>query len=139
MKIDNEIQRFTDAPRAQLSTINPNGTPHLVPIVFAVAPTGDRIYTAIDWKPKTTQKLQRLENIHADPAVSLIVDHYSDDWSQLWWIRADGNARIVDAGSAEGTVGTDTLVAKYIQYTNNRPEGPVIVIDKLSWRSWSAS
>ena len=72
-------------------------------------------------------------------AVSLIVDHYSDDWSQLWWIRADGNARIVDAGSAEGTVGTDTLVAKYSQYKNNRPEGPVIVIDKLSWRSWSAS
>ena len=139
MKIDNEIQRFTDAPRAQLSTINPNGTPHLVPIVFAVAPTGDHIYTAIDWKPKTTQKLQRLENIHADPAVSLIVDHYSDDWSQLWWIRADGNARIVDAGSAEGTVGTDTFVAKYSQYKNNRPEGPVIVIDKLSWRSWSAS
>ncbi|AMY53211.1 TIGR03668 family PPOX class F420-dependent oxidoreductase [Rhodococcoides fascians] len=139
MKIDNEIQRFTDAPRAQLSTINPNGTPHLVPIVFAVAPTGDRIYTAIDRKPKTTQKLQRLDNIHADPAVSLIVDHYSDDWSQLWWIRADGNARIVDAGSAEGTVGTDTLVAKYSQYKNNRPEGPVIVIDKLSWRSWSAS
>ena len=139
MKIDNEIQRFADAPRAQLSTINPNGTPHLVPIVYAVAPTGDRIYTAIDWKPKTTQKLQRLDNIHADPAVSLIVDHYTDDWSQLWWIRADGNARIVDAGSAEGTVGTDTLVAKYSQYKNNRPEGPVIVIDKLSWRSWSAS
>jgi PPOX class probable F420-dependent enzyme len=139
VKIDNEIQRFTDSPRAQLSTVNPNGTPHMVPIVFAVAPTGDRIYTAIDWKPKTTQKLQRLENIHADPAVSLIVDHYSEDWSQLWWIRADGNARIVDAGSAEGTVGTDTLIAKYSQYKNNRPEGPVIVIDKLSWRSWSAS
>jgi PPOX class probable F420-dependent enzyme len=139
VKIDNEIQRFTDSPRAQLSTVNPNGTPHMVPIVFAVAPTGDRIYTAIDWKPKTTQKLQRLENIHADPAVSLIVDHYSEDWSQLWWIRADGNARIVVAGSAEGTVGTDTLVAKYSQYKNNRPEGPVIVIDKLSWRSWSAS
>lgn len=139
MKIDNEIQRFTDAPRAQLSTINPDGTPHLVPIVFAVAPTGDRIFTAIDWKPKTTQKLQRLDNIRADPAVSLIVDHYTDDWSQLWWIRADGNAHIADSSSTEGTLATDTLVAKYSQYENNRPNGPVIIIEKLSWRSWSAS
>ena len=139
MKIDNEIQRFTDAPRAQLSTINPNGTPHLVPIVFAVADAGDRIFTAIDWKPKTTQKLQRLDNIRADPAVSLIVDHYTDDWSQLWWIRADGNAHITESSSTEGTLALNALVAKYSQYKNNRPEGPVIIIEKLSWRSWSAS
>lgn len=139
MKIDDELQRFTDAPRAQLSTINPDGTPHLVPIVFAVADTGDRIFTAIDWKPKTTQKLQRLDNIRADPAVSLIVDHYSDDWSQLWWIRADGNAHIAESSSTDGTAAIDALVAKYSQYKNNRPGGPVIIIEKLSWRSWSAS
>ncbi|QII04129.1 TIGR03668 family PPOX class F420-dependent oxidoreductase [Rhodococcoides fascians A25f] len=139
MKIDNEVQRFTDAPRAQLSTINPDGTPHLVPIVFAVTDTGDRIVTAIDWKPKTTQKLQRLDNIRADSAVSLIVDHYTDDWSQLWWIRADGNAHIAESSSTDGTAAIDALVAKYSQYKNNRPEGPVIIIEKLSWRSWSAS
>ncbi|MCZ4517222.1 TIGR03668 family PPOX class F420-dependent oxidoreductase [Rhodococcus ruber] len=139
MKIDNEVQRFTDAPRAQLSTINPDGTPHLVPIVFAVADTGDRIFTAIDWKPKTTQKLQRLDNIRADSAVSLIVDHYTDDWSQLWWIRADGNAHIAESSSTDGTAAIDALVAKYSQYKNNRPGGPVIIIEKLSWRSWSAS
>ncbi|KQU49463.1 pyridoxamine 5-phosphate oxidase [Rhodococcus sp. Leaf278] len=139
MKIDNEVQRFTDAPRAQLSTINPDGTPHLVPIVFAVADAGDRIVTAIDWKPKTTQKLQRLDNIRADSAVSLIVDHYTDDWSQLWWIRADGNAHIAESSSPDGTAAIDALVAKYSQYKNNRPEGPVIIVEKLSWRSWSAS
>lgn len=139
MKIDNEIERFTDAPRAQFATINPNGTPHLVPIVFAVAPSGDRIFTAIDWKPKTTQKLQRLDNIRADPAVSLIVDHYTEDWSQLWWIRADGKARVAEPSSNDNTQAVDSLVAKYGQYANRPPGGPVIIVENLTWRSWSAS
>ncbi|AYJ47531.1 TIGR03668 family PPOX class F420-dependent oxidoreductase [Rhodococcus sp. P1Y] len=137
MKIDDEIERFSSARRAMLSTINPDGTPHLVPIVFARV--GDHLVSAIDWKPKTTRALQRLENIRADPAVGLIVDNYDDDWDKLWWVRASGSARVVEADTDEGTAAIDALVSKYEQYSSARPQGPVIVVSKLTWRSWRAS
>ncbi|MCZ4275905.1 MAG: TIGR03668 family PPOX class F420-dependent oxidoreductase [Rhodococcus sp. (in: high G+C Gram-positive bacteria)] len=137
VKIDDEIGRFSSAHRAMLSTINPDGTPHLVPIVFARV--GDELVSAIDWKPKSTRKLQRLENIRADPAVSLIVDNYDDDWTKLWWVRADGSARVIDADTDEGEAAIDALVAKYQQYSAERPAGPVIIVGKLTWRSWRAS
>lgn len=137
MKIDDEFGAFSGARRAFLSTVNPDGTPHLVPIVFAR--TDDRLVTAIDWKPKSTRTLQRLDNIRADPAVSLIVDHYDEDWTTLWWVRASGSARIVDADTDEGSAAIDALVAKYEQYTSARPGGPVIVIGNLTWRSWRAA
>jgi PPOX class probable F420-dependent enzyme len=137
VKIEDESGQFGGARRAQLSTVNPDGTPHLVPVVFAMV--DDRIVTAIDWKPKTTQKLRRLENIRADPAVSLIVDYYDEDWTKLWWIRASGSARIVDADSPEGSAALDALVDKYEQYASARPQGPVISVGGLTWRSWRAS
>lgn len=137
MKIDDEIERFVGARRALLSTINPDGTPHLVPIVFTRI--GDELVSAIDWKPKSTRKLQRLENIRADPAVSLIVDNYDDDWNKLWWVRASGSAQVVEADTDKGTAAIDALVSKYSQYSSARPEGPVIVVSKLTWRSWRAS
>lgn len=137
MKIDDEIGRFSSARRAILSSVNPDGTPHLVPIVFARV--DDRLVTAIDWKPKTTRELKRLANIRADPAVSLIVDNYEDDWSGLWWVRATGSAHVVEADTDEGTAAIDALVEKYEQYKTTRPGGPVIVVGKLTWRSWRAS
>lgn len=137
MKIDDEIGRFASARRAILSSVNPDGTPHLVPIVFARL--DDRLVTAIDWKPKTTRELKRLANIRADPAVSLIVDNYQDDWTGLWWVRATGSARVIEADTDEGTAAINALVEKYEQYQTDRPGGPVIVVDNLTWRSWRAS
>ncbi|MCZ4077434.1 TIGR03668 family PPOX class F420-dependent oxidoreductase [Rhodococcus sp. H36-A4] len=137
MKIADDTIRFSAAHRAILSTINPDGTPHLVPVVFAVV--DDRIVTAIDWKPKSTRELQRLANIRADPAVGLIVDNYEDEWDNLWWVRASGSARVVDAHSDEGRAAIDALVEKYDQYASVRPEGPAVIVEKLSWRSWKAS
>lgn len=136
MKIDDEIERFSSARRAMLSTINPDGTPHLVPIVFARV--GDHLVSAIDWKPKTTRALQRLENIRADPAVGLIVDNYDDDWDKLWWVRASGSARVVEADTDEGTA-APTPWSPSTSNTSARPQGPVIVVSKLTWRSWRAS
>jgi PPOX class probable F420-dependent enzyme len=92
-----ERRRFTDARVARLATTRPDGRPHVVPITFALR--RETIVTAVDQKPKTTKSPQRLKNIAAQPAASVLVDHYEDDWSQLWWIRADGTARVV----AEGT------------------------------------
>ncbi|WP_066365548.1 TIGR03668 family PPOX class F420-dependent oxidoreductase [Herbidospora mongoliensis] len=104
--------------------------PHVVPVTFALE--GDVIVTAVDHKPKTTRRLRRLDNIAADPRVSLLVDHYEENWEKLWWVRADGAARVVDEWPSE------VLVAKYPQYREMPPDGPFIVIDVHLWRGWSA-
>jgi PPOX class probable F420-dependent enzyme len=124
---------FAAAPVARLATVGPTGVPHLVPVVFAVE--GDAIYTAVDGKPKTTQRLQRLTDIAADPAVCVLVDHYDDDWSQLWWVRADGAADVHEHGAA-ADLGRTLLSAKYPQYQTVSLDGPVIVVNVRRWLHW---
>ncbi|MDH6280526.1 TIGR03668 family PPOX class F420-dependent oxidoreductase [Prescottella agglutinans] len=130
-------QRFADAPVARMATVSADGDPHLVPVVFVVV--ADTIYTAVDDKPKTTRRLKRLANIAATGRVSLLVDHYADDWTRLWWVRVDGAAQVISTEDDEGRRAVDALVAKYPQYRSMRPSGPVVAVRDLRWRSWSAS
>jgi PPOX class probable F420-dependent enzyme len=127
---------FATARVARLATVDPAGRPHIVPIVFAVS--GGTIYTAVDAKPKRHARLRRLANIAAEPRVAVLADHYDEDWSALWWVRADGEARLVDAGSDEARRAIELLVERYPQYRLSPPPGPVIAIDVQSWRSWRA-
>lgn len=131
--------RFTRSPVARLATVTPGGRPHLVPVVFALAsdPQGaeDVVYTAVDAKPKTTRRLRRLVNIDNTPQVSLLVDHYADDWTQLWWVRADGVATI-HAGGQTMELGRRLLRAKYPQYQKVSLDGPVIAVAVQHWSSW---
>ncbi len=106
-----------------------------MPVVFALH--DDVIYTAVDAKPKTTQRLRRLANIERNPQVSLLVDHYADDWTQLWWVRADGVAAIHHDGDTMD-VGRDLLRAKYAQYQSVSLDGPVITVAVQRWSSWHA-
>ena len=127
---------FAAARVARLATADSRGQPHLVPVTFAVE--GDMVCIAIDHKPKTTLNLKRLRNISVNPAASLLADRYSDDWSALWWARADGQARILtDEAARQHPV--DLLVAKYPQYAERRPEGPVICVEIAKWSGWAAS
>jgi PPOX class probable F420-dependent enzyme len=119
----------------RLATVGDAG-PHLVPIVFAL--DGDRVVSAVDHKPKRTTRLQRLANIARDPRVSLLADHYDDDWEALWWVRADGHARLLDDPAAAEQALT-LLAARYRQYREDRPDGPVIEITVDRWTGWSAS
>jgi PPOX class probable F420-dependent enzyme len=128
--------RVAGARVARLATADGSGVPHLVPIVFAL--DGEAIHTCVDDKPKTTRRLRRLTDIAENPRVCVLVDHYSDDWSRLWWIRIDGIATVHGADTDAGAVGLDALARKYAQYRATRPPGPVITIDRLRWRSWSA-
>ena len=125
--------RFASARVARLATVAADGAPHLVPVVFAV--TGDRIHTAVDAKPKRTTALRRLANIAAEPRVALLVDHYDEDWSTLWWIRVDGEGRVVDDG-LERDRAVAALAAKYPQYRRQAPPGAVVTLTTTSWRSW---
>ncbi|MGB8389676.1 TIGR03668 family PPOX class F420-dependent oxidoreductase [Mycobacterium sp.] len=131
--------RFTLSPVARLATITPDGMPHVVPVVFAVdrdARDGhDVVYTAVDAKPKTTRQLRRLANIESNPQVSLLVDHYADDWKQLWWVRVDGVAAVHTDGQAMD-IGYRLLRAKYPQYQAVLLNGPVIAVAVRRWSSW---
>jgi PPOX class probable F420-dependent enzyme len=126
---------------ARLATPGADGTPHLVPCVFAFV--GNRFVTAIDWKPKapkTTGDLVRVRNVRRAGTASAIVDHYDDaDWSALWWVRLSGPARVVEPGTTEHAQVVAALVVRYDQYRDRPPEGPAIVIDVTEWRSWSAA
>ena len=130
-------ERFAAARVARLATADAAGRPHLVPIVFAVA--GEVIYSAVDAKPKRSAALRRLANIAANPRVSVLVDHYDDDWTALWWVRADGTARVLDIGSPEGAGAVALLVARYAPYRSQPPPGPVIAVDVARWSGWSAA
>ena len=121
---------------ARLATVSGDGQPHLVPVVFAVE--HDTVLIAVDAKPKRHRGLKRLRNITENPAVSLLVDHYDDDWSALWWVRADGTATVTDDEAVLGRA-RDTLGARYPQHREQPPEGPAIVVEIRRWSGWSAS
>jgi PPOX class probable F420-dependent enzyme len=117
---------------ARLATVDRHGRPHVVPICFAI--DGDTLYTSVDEKPKRTRRLRRLENIEANPAVEVVIDHYEDDWSQLWWVRMRGTARIVQDPRA-----VELLADKYPQYRERPPAGPVIAIEIEERSEWTSS
>jgi PPOX class probable F420-dependent enzyme len=123
-------RRFATAQIARLATITPEGRPHVVPVTFAIQHYS--LYIAIDHKPKTTKNLQRIKNIKANPTISILADHYAEDWTTLWWTRADGTATIT-----KDEAGIDLLVAKYPQYQETRPRGPVIKIQTTHWTGWT--
>jgi PPOX class probable F420-dependent enzyme len=125
--------RVAEAAVGRLATVTADRHPHLVPCCFASS--GDRVYTAIDHKPKSTPRLQRLTNLRANPNAALLIDHYADDWSTLWWVRVDGTGRVLEGG-AELERAIALLVAKYSQYRLDPPAGPVIAIDVTRWRGW---
>jgi PPOX class probable F420-dependent enzyme len=125
--------RVAEAHVGRLATVTAEGRPHLVPCCFVL--NGGAIFSAVDHKPKSTRRLRRLANLRANPNAALLVDHYADDWSTLWWVRADGTARILDGGTDLADA-IALLVEKYSQYRDDPPAGPVIAIDVATWRGW---
>jgi PPOX class probable F420-dependent enzyme len=128
-------QRIADSRVARLATVDADGRPHLVPIVFALA--GDTLYSAVDAKPKRSRTLRRIENARRRPEVTALIDHYEDDWTRLWWVRLRGRARVLDGGE-EAAHALALLAAKYEQYRKAAPGLPVLAIDIIEWRSWDA-
>lgn len=120
---------------ARLATLQADGRPHLVPIVFALA--GDTLYSAVDAKPKRSRTLRRIENARERPDVTVLVDRYDDDWTRLWWVRIRGRARVLDDGD-EAAGALEALTEKYSQYRGRPPGLPVLAIDIDDWREWRA-
>jgi PPOX class probable F420-dependent enzyme len=132
-----ERGRVAAARVGHLGTVRPDGRPHVVVVTFAWLGE-DRLVTAVDAKPKRSTDLQRLRNLAASPWATLLVDHYEEDWSRLWWVRLDGDAEVVrdEPRRAESV---RPLVAKYAAYRSAPPAGPAIVLRVRSCASWSAT
>lgn len=132
---DETRRRFAASRVARLATVSSDAFPHIVPVTFAV--DGDRVYIAIDSKPKRSMDLKRLRNIEANPSVALLADEYDDDWSRLWWARADGHARILAADSEDVHAPIELLQSRYPQYAEDTPQGPVIEVVVTRWSGWT--
>ena len=133
--MDQELARdfVADARVAILATVTPEGHPHLVPCCFVL--DGDIINSAVDAKPKTTLALRRLENLRSNPACSLLVHHYDEDWTELWWVRVDGMGRVVQNGQ-ERDEALELLAGKYEQYRTVPIPGDVVAVEVERWRWW---
>ena len=129
-------ERFAAARVARMASVDADGHPHLVPIVFAV--DGDDVLSIVDAKPKRTPELKRLRNIAANPRVALLADEYDEDWQRLWWVRADGEARVEESGPARERA-IELLRAKYEQYRTawSTPVGAAVVVRVTRWRWWT--
>lgn len=117
-KLSKEATRniLSTRPVGVLSTYGQR-TIHSVPIVFAVV--GDEIFSPIDGKPKAGKPLQRVRDIERDPRYTLLLQHYDDDWRQLWWLRITGEARVVSGAELDDGIYRDVVGAlrnKYVQY-----------------------
>ncbi|MBS1881607.1 MAG: TIGR03668 family PPOX class F420-dependent oxidoreductase [Actinobacteria bacterium] len=127
-------ERFAAARVARLATADASGRPHLVPIAFVVA--GDTVYSAVDAKPKRTRALRRLANVRENPAVALLVDHWDeDDWARLWWVRAEGEGRVLAAGEPEASRAVALLRERY---PAQRDAGEVLAVEVRRWSGWAA-
>jgi PPOX class probable F420-dependent enzyme len=129
-------RRFASSPVARLSTVRPDGGPHVVPVVFALI--DETVFSAVDAKPKRSTNLQRLANVRAAPRCALLVDHYEDDWRRLWWVRADGTGEVVDAPPAEHP-GVQALAERFPQYRDEPPSGPLLVVTVQKWTGWAST
>jgi PPOX class probable F420-dependent enzyme len=129
-----ERAAFAACRVVRLATVRPDGAPHLVPICFALE--GDTLYSAVDHKPKRSAALQRLANIAANPRVTLLADRYDEDWSQLWWVRADGVAHVAEVGTVEQSHAASLLTARYPQYRDAPPLGAAIVVALERFSGW---
>ena len=147
MRLDAETcrSRFAAARHAYLATADADGVPQLVPVTFALvnvahAPVPEapahEIVVAVDHKPKTTRDLKRLRNLAENPRAAFLVDEYDDDWTRLWWVRADGIAAIEHEGEARAAA-LDALAARYPQYRERRPDGPLVRVRVTRWSGWA--
>ena len=142
--LDPASRALLDAARvAHLATADQYSRPHAVPIVFVIW-EGD-LYFALDRKPKREDDwhmLRRVRNIETNGRVSIVVDHYEEDWSKLAWVLLEGVATIIETGAARDAAAR-ALTAKYPQYASmaldDRPVVRVVVERTVSWRASDGS
>lgn len=135
-----------ESRRAVLATLREDGRPRLVPITYAADLRSGVLYSALDYKPKSVadpRQLARVRDIVARPRVSVLVDHWSEDWSELTWLRLDGSAGLLEPDDADRAIehaaAVTLLRARYAQYADQPIEQrPLLRIEVDSARGWTA-
>lgn len=121
------------APVGRLGLIDDSGRPRVLPVTFALI--GDAAWSAIDEKPKRVagRELARVRWLRERPQATLLVDRYSDDWSELAWVQLVGRVAVLDEPPPA------ELVARYEQYRHERPSGPTLRLDVERTVQWRAA
>jgi len=136
---------LADARRATLATIDPDGLPRLVPICLVLAPgeaaAAPVLYTPLDEKPKTVadpRALARVRDILVRPDVTVLIDRWSEDWTELAWLRVAGQAALLEPDAIPPGI-VAQLRTKYPQYEAHDLESrPLIRIAIERAASWGA-
>jgi hypothetical protein len=131
-----------------LCTLHPERGIDAVPVVYVNDAHGyvgipvDRV------KPKSSLRLQRERNLEADDRATLLIEHWDrDDWSQLWWVRAElrwhsnhNNQQTQDQQThdREATL-ADELARRYPQYQVDQPFAKVLVLRIVGVTGWAAT
>jgi PPOX class probable F420-dependent enzyme len=121
---------------ARLGLLDDRDRPRVLPVTYAVA--DGALWSAIDSKPKRAgREPARLRYLRRNPEAALTVDHYDDDWAKLAWVQILGEVEILDADRA--APGLEALAAKYPQYRDDVPPGPVLRLapERAMW--WRAA
>ena len=136
LELSPAVRAFVEAQRvARLATIDPSGTPHVVPICFVLL--GGRCYSVVDEKPKRSTRLQRLRNIEEHRTATLLCDVYSDDWERLAWAMLRCHAEVLDEGAEGYAESIEALREKYPQYREMALDGrPLIALTPRRVSSW---
>lgn len=119
---------------ARLALLDSDDRPRVLPITFALA--GESIWSAIDQKPKRPGEPARVRWLRRRPEAALCVDVYSDDWEQLAWVQMLGRVDVIAVTA--GADGLAALGAKYQQYREQTPPGPLLRLSAeraLCWRA----
>ena len=133
-----QIHLLETARVAHLATVDAAGVPHVIPVCYAF--DGRVIYSVLDQKPKraSVTRLRRVRNIQANPSVALVVDHYQEDWAQLWYILVRGQAELIQTGE-EPRRAIGLLRGKYRQYRDmDIGQSPVIKITPTRVVAWGS-
>ena len=138
-KLTSAQDRFLRSARTgHLATADATGQPHVIPVCYVF--DGESVYSVLDAKPKTTplSQLRRVRNILANPRVSLVVDHYEEDWTSLQYVMVTGDAGLLESGE-EWARAIVMLREKYPQYQQmDLAQSPVIKIVPARFVPWSS-
>lgn len=133
---DDCIDRLASTGHGVLATVHRDRGVDAVPVVFAL--DGRRILVPIDTiKPKRTTDLQRTRNLRADPRCALLVEHYSEDWEDLWWVRVHARGSVCPPEALD--TARHVLADRHPRYSVEGSVASVLVLDPETFSGWAAA
>ncbi len=130
--------RVEVARHGVLSTVHDSRGVDAVPVVYAVV-SGLIVVPVDTVKPKRHLELGRLANLAGDPRCVLLVEHYADDWSELWWVRVHATASVpVPEGADPASTWLSALAARYPQYRAPGAVAATVILRPTAVTGWAA-